>query len=275
MGCFQLGAALAKSLFPVIGAVGATAWRMGFSALLLAVLWRPWRIRTSARQARIIIAYGLTLACMNSVFYLSLQTIPLGVAVALEFTGPLAVALAASRRPLDYLWVVMAVLGLAALLPLGVGSHLAAIGVCYALAAGVCWALYILFGRRAGGAHGGQTTALGMLVGALVVVPAGLAHSGAGLFAPAILPTAIAVALLSSTLPYSLEMFALPRLPAHTYGILMSLDPPLAALSGLAFLGESLTRMQWAAVVCIMVASAGSAATHRTAARGAGGQGTG
>jgi inner membrane transporter RhtA len=203
---------------------------------------------------------------MNFFFYLSLRSIPLGIAVALEFTGPLGLAMASSRRAIDFLWILMAALGLLALLPLGLGSKALDVqGVGCALAAGLCWALYIFFGRKAGAAHGGQTTALGMVIGAIVIVPFGVAQAGAQLFSPAILPTALAVAVLSSALPYSLEMLAMPLLPTRTVGILMSLDPAFGALSGLCFLGEHLSWIQWAAIASIMAASAGSAATSRTA----------
>jgi inner membrane transporter RhtA len=160
----------------------------------------------------------------------------------------------------------MAALGLLALLPLGFGAAtLPAAGVAYALGAGFFSALYIFFGRKAGAAHGGQTTALGMVVGAIVVVPVGAAQAGTALLSPALLPAALGVALLSSALPYSLEMLAMPRLPTRTVGVLMSLDPALGALSGLVFLGERLSWIQWAAIASIMAASAGSAATSTVA----------
>lgn len=266
MVCFQVGAAMAKGLFPVVGAAGTTALRMALAALMLLAVWRPWRMRLTSSQIRVIVAYGLALGWMNLFFYLSLRSIPLGVAVALEFSGPLALAMAASRRAIDFAWIVMAALGLIALLPLGLGSKpLDPVGVSCGLAAGLCWALYIFFGRKAGAAHGGQTTALGMLIGAVVIVPIGVAQAGVQLFSPAILPTALAVALLSSALPYSLEMMAMPRLPTRTVGVLMSLDPAMGAVSGLCFLGERLSWLQWAAIASIMAASAGSAATSRTA----------
>lgn len=266
MFCFQIGAVIAKGLFPVAGAAGTTALRMAFASLILLAVWRPWRLRLRAREIRVIVYYGLSLGCMNLLFYQSLSTIPLGIAVALEFAGPLALAMAASRRAVDFLWILMAALGLLALLPLGFeAQHLDATGVAYGLAAGIFWALYILFGRKAGAAHGGQTTALGMLVGAVVVVPIGVAQSGAHLFSPAILPAALGVALLSSAIPYSLEMLAMSKLPTRTVGVLMSLDPALGALSGLFFLGERLSPIQWAAIASIMAASAGSAATSRPA----------
>ena len=266
MVCFQLGAVVAKGLFPAVGAAGAVALRMALASLMLLAVWRPWRLRLRPREARVIVAYGLAMGFMNFFFYLSLSSIPLGIAVALEFAGPLALAMAASRRLVDFLWILMAALGLLALLPVGLESKsLDPSGVVYGLAAGVCWALYIFFGRKAGAAHGGQTTALGMVVGAIVIVPIGAAQVGAQLFSPAILPAALGVALLSSALPYSLEMLAMPRLPTRTVGVLMSLDPAFGALSGLCFLGEHLSWIQWAAIASIMAASAGSAATSRTA----------
>jgi inner membrane transporter RhtA len=266
MVCFQLGAVIAKGLFPIVGAAGTTALRMALAALMLLAVWRPWRLRLRPGEMRVIVAYGLAMGCMNFFFYLSLSSIPLGIAVALEFTGPLALAMAASRRAVDFLWILMAALGLLALLPLGLSSKpLNTQGVLYGLVAGGCWAAYIYFGRKAGAAHGGQTAALGMLVGAIVVVPIGAVQAGAQLLSPAILPAALAVALLSSALPYSLEMLAMPLLPTRTVGVLMSLDPALGALSGLWFLGERLTWIQWLAIVSIMAASAGSAATSREA----------
>jgi inner membrane transporter RhtA len=265
MFCFQLGAVIAKGLFPILGAAGTTALRMGLASLILLAVWRPWRMRFRPRELRVIVYYGLALGFMNFFFYLSLSTIPLGIAVALEFAGPLALAMAASRRAIDFLWILMAALGLLALLPLGIGSRtLDSMGVVYGLAAGVFWALYIHYGRKAGAAHGGQITALGMLVGAIVIVPVGAVQAGAQLFSPAILPAALGVAVLSSALPYSLEMLAMPLLPTRTVGVLMSLDPALGALSGLCFLGERLTWLQWAAIASIMAASMGSAATNRT-----------
>ncbi|HEY5903555.1 MAG TPA: EamA family transporter, partial [Anaerolineales bacterium] len=171
------------------------------------------------------------------------------------------VAVAGSRRPIDFLWIALAALGLLALLPIGLGSAaVAPAGILLALLAGACWALNIVYGRRAGAAHGGQATALGMLAAALLTVPVGLAESGTKLFSGAVLPLGVALAVVSSALPYSLEMIAMPRLPAKTVGVLMSLDPGVAAIFGLVLLGEHLNVLQWAAIGSIMVASAGSAA---------------
>jgi inner membrane transporter RhtA len=261
--CFQVGTSLAKQLFPAVGATGTTALRIATSALMLLAAWRPWRMRFTRAQARTILIYGLALGCMNLSFYNAIHYIPLGIAVALEFTGPLAVAVAGSRRPIDFIWIALAVLGLLAILPIGLhGGRLPPAGIALALCAGVCWALYIVYGRRAGAAHGGQTTALGMLVAAMLVVPVGIAKVGPHLFAAHLLPLALAVGLVSSALPYSLEMIAMPRVPARTVGVLMSLDPALAAVAGLVLLHEHLSLLQWGAVACIIVASAGSAATR-------------
>jgi inner membrane transporter RhtA len=266
MLCFQLGATLAKSLFPIVGAGGTAALRLAIAAAILLAVWRPWHIRSTRQQLRTLIVYGVAMGWMNYFFYLALSYIPLGITMALEFTGPLGIALFASRRPVDFLWIVLAALGLVALLPLGLGGHpLSLLGVLYALGAGACWALYILFGRRAGAAHGGQITALGTVIGALMIVPLGAAQSGTALLAPAILPLALGVAVLSSALPYSLEMYAMPRIPTRTFGVLMSLNPALGAVAGLTFLGETLTLLQWAAIASIVAASAGSAATRELA----------
>lgn len=262
----QMGAALVKQLFPAVGVSGATALRLMLASLMLLVAFRPWRTRPTAQAARSILIYGVAMGVMNFCFYSSLSRIPLGIAVALEFTGPLAVAIAASHRAIDYLWIALAALGLVALLPLGIASTpLSPTGVAFALGAGVCWAVYIIFGQKAGAAHGGSTAALGTTVAAAVVAPFGVAHAGGALFSATILPAACGVALLSSALPYSLEMYALTRLPTRTFGVLMSAEPALGALSGLCFLNENLTMIQWAAIVSIMAASGGSAATSRPA----------
>jgi len=263
MACFQLGATLAKGLFPIVGPGGTAALRLAIAAIILLAVWRPWDIRFTQRQLGIVVVYGVAMGMMNFFFYLALSYIPLGITMALEFTGPLGVALFASRRAVDFLWILLAVLGLAALLPLGMGgAPLSGLGIAYALAAGACWALYIVFGRSAGSAHGGQITSLGTTIGAFVIVPIGFAQNGTQLFSPAILPIAVGVAVLSSALPYSLEMFALPRIPTRTFGVLMSLNPALGALAGLVLLHESLSLVQWAAIACIVAASAGSAATR-------------
>jgi len=258
MVSMQGGASLAKSLFPMVGAQGTAALRLLFSAVMLLACFRPWRIRMAPSGWRLVMAYGLSLGAMNLLFYLSLRTIPLGIAVALEFTGPLAVALLGSRRLADFAWIALAAAGLLLLVPHGADVRtLDPAGMAYALAAGLCWALYIVFGRRAGTRHGTQTVALAACVAALAVLPFGLAQAGPALFSPGILPLAIGVAILSSSLPYALEITVLARMPVRIFGTLLSLEPVFAALSGLLFLGETLTLLQWAAVAAIVVASAG------------------
>jgi len=258
----QSGAALVKGLFPIAGVAGATTLRLVLASLMLALVWRPWRLRCKRQERRAILIYGASMGLMNFLFYSSLERIPLGIAVAVEFTGPLGVAIAASRRPVDFLWIALAATGIVALLPLGSDSRMLSVtGLCYALGAGICWALYIVFGQRAGAAHGGATAALGTAVGAALITPFGLAQAGPALLSPGLLPAACGVALLSSALPYSLEMYALTRLPTRTFGVLMSAEPALGALSGFGFLGERLSALQWAAIASIMIASGGSAAT--------------
>ena len=262
MASIQSGASLAKSLFPVVGAQGTTALRLMFAAIILTLVLRPWRTRLSMASLRPLIMYGLALGGMNLLFYMSLRSIPLGIAVALEFTGPLAVALFASRRAIDFLWIGLAVVGLWLLLPLGkTGGHLDLTGIACALGAGVCWAVYILYGQRAGNDHGMQGAALGVLVAAIFIAPIGVIHAGSALLDPALLPVALAVALLSTAIPYSLEMVALTRLPAQTFSTLMSIEPAFGALSGLIFLGEHLSVLQWLAILCIILASVGCTLT--------------
>ena len=253
-----------QALFPVVGAQGTTAVRVGLSALLMLMLWRPWRWRLTRADAQAVALYGAALGAMNLMFYLSLQTLPFGLAVAIEFAGPLAVAIWSSRRAVDFIWVALAIAGLALLLPLGLsGSTLDPLGVLYSVGAAVFWALYIVFGKRAGHLHAGQSVSLGLLVAALVVVPVGVAHAGAALLSPSVLLVGVAVAAISSALPISLEMMALKRLPKEAFGIMISMEPAVAALLALALLGERLDTVQWLAIGCIVAASMGSAATVR------------
>ncbi len=264
-----LGTSWAKhSLFPVVGAQGTTAVRVGFSALLLLLFWRPWRWALSGADARTVALYGAALGAMNLCFYMSLRTIPFGIAVAIEFAGPLAVALFSSRRPLDFLWVLQAAAGLALLLPLGHDvSTLDPAGVLFALAAAVFWATYIIFGKRASHLHAGHSVSLGLFVAALVVVPVGVAHAGGALLSPVILATGLGVALISSAIPISLEMVALKRLSPQAFGIMASMEPAVAALLALALLGEYLSAMQWLAIALIVAASVGSSVTAQRGKR--------
>ncbi|HED6241614.1 TPA: threonine/homoserine exporter RhtA [Enterobacter sichuanensis] len=260
----QSGASLAKSLFPQVGAPGVTALRIALGTLILVVIFKPWRLRVQKAQRLPLLFYGLALGAMNYMFYLSIQTIPLGIAVALEFTGPLAVALFASRRPVDFIWVILAVLGLWFLLPLGQNvSEIDLTGAALALGAGACWAVYILTGQRAGEEHGPATVALGSLIAAIIFVPLGMAQATESIWQWSVMPVGLAVAVLSTALPYSLEMIALTRLPTRIFGTLMSMEPALAAISGMIFLGETLTFTQTLALCSIIAASMGSTLTMR------------
>lgn len=263
MVSIQSGASLAKQLFPLLGAQGTTTLRIGFAALILCAIWRPWRRKLTPAQIRHLLFYGLALGSMNLQFYLALQKIPLGLTVALEFTGPLSLALFASRRKLDFLWAFLAGLGILLVLPLNVETAaLDPWGILFALGAGACWALYIYFGQKISATlHGGFAAAIGMMIAALVVLPFGLVSAGSQLLDFKLWPTALAVAILSSALPYSLEMIGLRALPPQTFGILMSLEPAFAALAGLVFLNEKLSLMQGLAIMCIIVASGGTSLT--------------
>lgn len=260
----QSGASLAKSLFPLVGAPGVTALRIALGTAILVVIFKPWRLRFKKEQRLPLLFYGLSLGAMNYMFYLSIQTIPLGIAVALEFTGPLAVALFSSRRPVDFIWVILAVLGLWFLLPLGQSvSEIDLTGAALALGAGACWAIYIVNGQRAGEEHGPATVAIGSLIAAIIFVPVGMAQATESIWQWSVMPIGLAVAILSTALPYSLEMIALTRLPTRIFGTLMSMEPALAALSGMVFLGETLTFTQTLALCSIIAASMGSTLTMR------------
>lgn len=262
MASIQSGASLAKSMFPIVGAQGTTTLRLIFASMIMLLLLKPWRAKLTAKSLRTVIVYGMALGGMNFLFYMSLRTVPLGIAVALEFTGPLAVAIYASRRAIDFLWIVLAAIGLLLLIPTGATTAgIDLVGAGYALGAGVCWALYILFGQKAGADNGVTTAALGVMIAALFVAPIGIVHAGSALLTPALIPIAIGVAILSTALPYTLEMVALTRMPARTFGTLMSIEPAFGALSGLLFLQEYLSLSQWMAILCIILASVGATMT--------------
>jgi inner membrane transporter RhtA len=259
---FQAGASIAKTMFPLVGPIGMVTVRTVLGTAILAITMKPWRARIAPGSRRALVLYGMSLGLMNLSFYMALSRIPLGIAVALEFSGPLAVAVFNSRRALDFCWVVLAVGGLLLLLPIAQpGSRIDPAGILYALGAGVCWALYIIFGRKAGAGHGLQTVALGSVISTIVIAPIGLVTAGSALLSRSILLPGLAVAILSTALPYTLEMIALTRLPARTFGILMSVDPALAALFGLVFLNERLSGLQWVAIILIIGASIGTTVT--------------
>jgi inner membrane transporter RhtA len=250
------------SVFDRVGPGGIVFLRLGFAAIVLVALYRP---ALRGRDPKQVIAFGLVLGAMNWSFYESLDRIPLGAAVTIEFLGPLAVGVWGSRRPLDLVWVALAAAGVMILAnPFGAGG-LAASGVALALAAGVCWATYIVLSARIGrdwpGASG---LAFALVFGALLTAPAGIVQGGADLLQPEVLAAGLAVALASSVIPYSLEMEALRTLPQGVFGVMMSLEPGIAALAGFLLLGQDLAALDIIAIAFVVVASAGAAASVRS-----------
>jgi inner membrane transporter RhtA len=256
----QVGAALAVTLFDELGPAGAAFLRLAFAAIVLWAIWRP-RLTGDLRLAG---AFGVALGLMNWSFYEAISRIPLGIAVTIEFTGPLLVAVIGSRRPLDVVWVALAAVGIVLLVDPGGGS-VDPVGVGFALAAAVCWMAYIYLSKRTGAAFpGGSGLAIAMAVGALIVLPAGVIQADGALAQPDMLGAAFVVALASSVVPYSLELEALRRLPESVFGVLMSLDPAIAALVGYLALDQDLGARDVLAIAMVVVASAGAASlSHR------------
>ncbi|MBS61489.1 EamA family transporter [Salinisphaera sp.] len=264
MACIQGGASLATVLFPAVGPAAATSLRLMMAAALLWVVFRPWRWRVARRDWGNLATYGIALGTMNFLLYQAIDHIPLGIAVALEFTGPLGVALWSSKSRLDLLWVAIAVIGLGILLSLNHDNDASTIdlyGVVCALGAGGCWAAYILFGQKAGAVNGMQSAVWDITIAAIVIAPIGLVDIAIEAVDTRLLAIALGVAILATALPYTLEMIALPRLPTQTFGTLMSLEPAFGALSGLLFLGQALGLLQWLAIGAIIIASVGTTLT--------------
>jgi inner membrane transporter RhtA len=260
----HLGAAIAKSLFDQVSPFGMVSLRLGLGALILLILNRPrWR-HHSAQDYRLLALLGLSMGVMNTSLYHAISYIPIGVAVTLEFIGPLGVALLHSRRGVDWLWVAMAAAGVALLAPVG-GLSLHPFGVMLALLAGSCWAAYIMLSARVGQVFpGGEGLSLAMVAGAIAVIPFGIAAEGSNLIQPPVLMLGFVIAILSSAVPYSLEMAALRRLPVKVFGVLMSIEPAVASCVGLLVLGEQLTLRMVAALVLVSLASAGVAWQSRS-----------
>lgn len=260
------GNSLAQTLFAAVGTEGAVALRNLIGAAVLLVVYRP-SLRMEPRALLTIAGYGVLLGLMNELFYCSLLTLPIGLSVGIEFTGPLLVTVLASRRWTEFVWVALAAAGIALITP-EISDRLAGPsqpalrldwhGIGYALAAGAAWAGYMLLGQRAGASHGGGAAALGLAMATLVTLPVALARHGAALFAPALWPTAIAVGLLAGAIPYALEIYALARMPSRNYGMLVSIEPAMSGLMGFLLLGQRLGPWQMLAIALLITASAGA-----------------
>ncbi len=255
----QFGSALAKSLFSEMGFWGVVSMRVSFSTLILFSLWRlKWHsgIRKHLKE---IIAFGIVFAVMNSCFYAAIDRIPLGVAISLEFTGPLGLAILKSQRWLDGLWAVLAGIGIVLLTPLS-GSTVDGWGILLALTAGLFWALYILLAAQVGQKLSGiEGLAWALAVSSLLLLPVGIATAGSALLNPKLLLMGAGVAVLSTTLPYSLEMVALRSLPIKVFGVMLSIEPMMGVIAGFLILGEKLSVRSLTACLLVSIAAAGAA----------------
>lgn len=259
----QSGAAIAKTLFPTIGAAGTASIRIGISALILLLAYRPNLFQITPKQWKIVIPYGLSLGAMNLIFYLAIERINIGLAVTLEFIGPLLVAIIGSRRLIDYCWVLLAAAGIVLIAPWS-NERIDPLGVLFALIAGALWASYIVLGGKISKImNGGQAVSTGMLFAAILIIPFGFYENGLSHLTPKLFGMGVALALLSSAIPFTLEMKALGELPPRTFSILMSLEPAAAAICAFIFLQENLNFYEILAVICVVVASAGSTLTAK------------
>lgn len=261
----QGGAVFAKKLFELVGAEGAASMRLGFAALILLFVFKPWKIKFREGNANNFLVYGVALGAMNFFFYKALKEIPIGIAVGIEFIGPLSVALFFSRRPIDFIWIALVILGLILLLPIGEEvNNVNFKGVLFALIAGFWWALYIVYGRKVGKEYGIPIVSAGMILGALLFAPIGIIVEGTNLLTPTILMLGLTVALLSSAIPFALEMIAMTHIPSKTYGLLSSAEPAVGAIFGIIFLSEHLFAIQWGGLAAIIIASMGATLTARS-----------
>jgi len=259
------GATLAKGVLPLLGGPLLTTLRLALASGLLLIYARPWQYKFSWKTSKLIFLYGAALGIMNLCFYLSLKFLPLGIAMAFEFTGPLTLALLSTKQRQDLLWVFSAIAGVVLLMPISKAStYLDPLGIALALGAGVCWALYILAGRRLAvttfekDLPGGAVVTMGMCVATVVVLPIGLSLGNLTRMNTHLWILVLGVALLSGAIPYTLEMAALKRVSTKTYGILISLEPAMGAFFGYLFLSEHISWLQGVAIALIVIASAGS-----------------
>lgn len=261
----QLGSAVAATLFARIGPGGAVLLRLVSASVVLVAIWRPWRWSPGRREIGLAGLFGVVLAAMNLCFYHAIDRIPLGIGVTIEFVGPLLVAVAGSRRALDLLWVALAAAGILALTH-GDAHGLDTLGVALALIAGACWGLYIIVNARVGRAFAdGTGLALAMVTASVVALPVGVSEGGAHLVAPHSLLLGTVVGMLSSAIPYSFELEALRRIATSVFGVLMSLEPAMAALAGFLVLGQRLSTRELAGIALVVAASVGASRRSREA----------
>ena len=258
----QTGAAFAKTLFPVVGSEGVAALRIGIAAIVLLVFFRPWTLLQSNISWPSLILYGVILALMNLLIYRAFAYIPVSIAISIEVMGPLIAALVTSRQKSDLLWIALSALGLFLLAAGDVDGNISLHGVGYSLAAAFFWGLYVIVGKGIS-LGGGKSVAAGMLVASIIAVPLGIAQAGMTLLAPAILLTGLAVAILSSMLPFLLDMYAMRWLPPRVFGVLLSGSPVVSAIAGWFVLHEKLTLLQCCGVMSVMAACAGCALYSR------------
>ena len=263
----QSSGSLAKILFQQFPILTVSSLRLLLGSIILAIIFKIWQINFKQVRWKAIVSYGIALAGMNALFYLSIDRLPLGIAVSFEFIGPLSVALYYARQKFDFVWVGLAIVGLVLLFPFDQASQsLDPLGIAFALGAGAFWAIYIVAGQKPSGVSGNHTVCLGMFVGMLCLLPIALfTGMPASVFEPSNLIYFIALAVLASALPFSLEMIALRNLSALSFGTLMSVEPAIAALSGFVFLGEQLLWTQWLALTVIITASIGCTVTTQKA----------
>ena len=256
----QFGAGIAaKYLFPLTGIEGASALRYLLSAIMLGVIFKPWRMRIPRHNWASIFFYGVSLGCMGFFFYLSIKRIPLGIAVGLEILGPLSMAVFGSRKITDIIWIALAALGIWLLLPhADTSESLDPVGIFFALLAGFFWVVYAYFGRKVASRHGARTVALGALIAAMIFLPVGIIQTGLSIFTPQTLLIALSVAILSTAIPFTLELITLAKIPLRVYGTLTSLEPAIASISGIIVLNQQLSWLQWVAILSICAASVGT-----------------
>ncbi|SFI84111.1 EamA family transporter [Myroides guanonis] len=258
MVCVQGGASIAKQLFPSIGAIGTSTLRIGLSAILLTIINRP-KFSTFTKQQWLYCSiYGLGIAAMNLIFYMAIQRIPLGLGVTVEFIGPLFLALALSRKWMDVVWALLACAGILFIVPWQ-NNDVDLLGLFLAFLAGVFWAVYIVMGGKVAAIMPGKdAVTTGMLFATAIIIPFALWDGALMNLTPILFLKGLGVAILSSALPFSLDLVALKQLPAKTFSILTSLQPAFAAFSGLIFLSEKLTILQWVSIACVITASMGA-----------------